>query len=314
MTKKELKANALLLLTAAIWGFSFVAQRVGSEHLGAFTFNGIRFAIGSLSLVPLIIFLDRKKVKTLSDNEHLDESNIKVRNNTVKAGIIAGCVLFIAAALQQIGMADTTAGKGGFITGIYMVIVPVLGLFLKQKTGKNTWIGIAMAIVGLYLLTINEGLSIGKGDLLVLMSSFMWATHILIIDNFTKKIDALKLSCIQFATCSILSLVIAFLFETITMAGLQGALVAILYGGLLSVGVAYTLQVVAQKDAKPSHAAILLSMESVFGAIGGALFLGEKLNGRGLIGCVLIFIAIIISQIKPSESKVKSSNESAMER
>ena len=305
MTKKELKANVLLLLTAAIWGFSFVAQRVGSEHLGAFTFNGIRFAIGSISLLPLILFLSRKKAKNVQEGVNIIEAD---RKETFKAGLIAGIVLFIAAALQQIGMASTTAGKGGFITGIYMVIVPVLGLFLKQKTNKNTWIGIVLAIIGLYLLTITDGLSIGKGDLLVLMSSFLWATHILIIDNFTKKIDPLKLSSIQFATCSILSLVVAFGFETITAAGIKGALMAILYGGLLSVGVAYTLQVVAQKDAKPTHAAILLSMESVFGVIGGALFLEESLNGRGLIGCVLIFVAIIISQIKPAD-ELKSVNE-----
>ena len=305
MTKKELKANVLLLLTAAIWGFSFVAQRVGSEHLGAFTFNGIRFAIGSISLVPLIIFFHRKKENKVDEKLKVTEANKK---QIFKAGLIAGIVLFAAAALQQIGMASTTAGKGGFITGIYMVIVPVLGLFLKQKTNRNTWIGIGLAIIGLYLLTITNGFSIGKGDLLVLMSSFMWAIHILIIDNFTKKIDPLKLSCIQFATCSVLSLVIAFGFETITVSGVEGALMAILYGGILSVGVAYTLQVVAQKDAKPTHAAILLSMESVFGVIGGALFLGEKLNGRGLIGCVLIFIAIIISQIKPAD-ELKAVNE-----
>lgn len=305
MTKKELKANVLLLLTAAIWGFSFVAQRVGSEHLGAFTFNGIRFAIGSIYLLPLILFLSRKKAKNVQEDVNTIEAD---RKETFKAGLIAGIVLFIAAALQQIGMASTTAGKGGFITGIYMVIVPVLGLFLKQKTNKNTWIGIVLAIIGLYLLTITDGLSIGKGDLLVLMSSFLWATHILIIDNFTKKIDPLKLSSIQFATCSILSLVVALGFETITAAGIKGALMAILYGGLLSVGVAYTLQVVAQKDAKPTHAAILLSMESVFGVIGGALFLEESLNGRGLIGCVLIFVAIIISQIKPAD-ELKSVNE-----
>lgn len=312
MTKKELKANGLLLLTAAIWGISFVAQRVGSEYLGAFTFNGIRFALGSLSLIPLILFSDRKKEKK-QEKIIQGDNDFNRKNYTVKVGLIAGCVLFVAASLQQIGMTYTTAGKGGFITGIYMVIVPLLGLFLKQKTGKNTWIGIALAIVGLYLLTITEDFSIGNGDLLVLVSSFMWAIHILIIDNFTKKIDALKLSSIQFATCSILSLAIAFISETITMEGIQGALVAILYGGLLSVGVAYTLQVVAQKDAKPSHAAILLSMESVFGAVGGALLLGEKLNGRGFIGCVLIFIAIIISQIKPSEVKISNPKETIIE-
>lgn len=306
MNKREMKANLLLLLTAAIWGFAFVAQRVGSEYVGAFTFNGIRFALGSISLVPLIIFFNKKKYNEVQIKA---KSEITTKNSTFKAGVLAGSVLFIASTLQQIGMTYTTAGKGGFITGIYIVIVPVLGLFFKQKTNKNIWYGIILALIGLYLLTITEGLTIGKGELLVLSSSFMWAIHILVIDYFNKIIDPLKLSSIQFATCSILSLLIAILFESITISGIKGALIAILYGGLLSVGVAYTLQVIAQKDAKPTHAAILLSMESVFGVIGGALFLGEKLNSRGFFGCLLIFIAIIISQIKPSEKKINISSK-----
>ncbi|GAA0777518.1 DMT family transporter [Clostridium subterminale] len=306
MTKTQLKANILLLLTAAIWGLAFVAQKVGAEHVGAFTFNGIRFALGSISLIPLILFLNRKNMKN-AVNENNDEGSLK---HTVKAGIIVGCALFIATSLQQMGVMETTAGKAGFITGLYMVIVPILGLFLKQKVNKSTWIGIVIAIIGLYLLSINEDFSISKGDLLVLIGSIGWAVHILLIDNFTKRIDPLMLSCVQFATCSILSLVMAIIFEDINMVGISGAMVPILYGGLLSVGVAYTLQVVAQKDAKPSHAAILLSMESVFGAIGGAMFLGERIGTRGLVGCVLIFIAIIISQLKPSEEGLKDITES----
>lgn len=301
MTKTQLKANILLLLTAAIWGLAFVAQKVGAEHVGAFTYNGIRFALGSISLIPLILFLNKKKgenEKTKND----DRDSLKL---TVKAGIIAGCALFIATSLQQMGVMGTTAGKAGFITGLYMVIVPILGLFLKQKVNKSTWIGIVIAIIGLYLLSINEDFSISNGDLLVLIGSVGWAIHILLIDNFTKKIDPLKLSSVQFATCSILSLVMAIIFEDINMVGISGAMVSILYGGLLSVGVAYTLQVVAQKNAKPSHAAILLSMESVFGALGGAMFLGERIGARGLVGCILIFIAIIISQLKPSEKGSK---------
>ncbi|WP_346913948.1 DMT family transporter [Clostridium sp.] len=306
MTKTQLKANSLLLLTAAIWGLAFVAQKVGAEHVGAFTFNGIRFALGSISLIPLILFLNRKKMKN-AVNENNDEGSLK---HTVKAGIIVGCALFIATSLQQMGVMETTAGKAGFITGLYMVIVPILGLFLKQRVNKSTWIGIVIAIIGLYLLSINEDFSISKGDLLVLIGSIGWAVHILLIDNFTKRIDPLMLSCVQFATCSILSLVMAIIFEDINMVGISGAMVPILYGGLLSVGVAYTLQVVAQKNAKPSHAAILLSMESVFGAIGGAMFLGERIGTRGLVGCVLIFIAIIISQLKPSEEGLKDITES----
>ncbi len=301
MTKTQLKANILFLLTAAIWGLAFVAQKVGAEHVGAFTYNGIRFALGSISLIPLILFLNKKKGEN-EETKNNDRDSLKL---TVKAGIIAGCALFIATSLQQMGVMGTTAGKAGFITGLYMVIVPILGLFLKQKVNKSTWLGIVIAIIGLYLLSINEDFSISNGDLLVLIGSVGWAVHILLIDNFTKKIDPLKLSSVQFATCSILSLVMAIIFEDINMVGISGAMVSILYGGLLSVGVAYTLQVVAQKNAKPSHAAILLSMESVFGALGGAMFLGERIGARGLVGCILIFIAIIISQLKPSEKGSK---------
>ncbi len=300
MTKTQLKAN-IFLLTAAIWGLAFVAQKVGAEHVGAFTYNGIRFALGSISLIPLILFLNKKK----GENEKTKNNDRDSLKLTVKAGIIAGCALFIATSLQQMGVMGTTAGKAGFITGLYMVIVPILGLFLKQKVNKSTWLGIVIAIIGLYLLSINEDFSISNGDLLVLIGSVGWAVHILLIDNFTKKIDPLKLSSVQFATCSILSLVMAIIFEDINMVGISGAMVSILYGGLLSVGVAYTLQVVAQKNAKPSHAAILLSMESVFGALGGAMFLGERIGARGLVGCILIFIAIIISQLKPSEKGSK---------
>lgn len=305
MTKTQLKANILLLLTAAIWGLAFVAQKVGAEHVGAFTYNGIRFALGSISLIPLILFLNKKK----GENEKTKNNDGDSLKLTIKAGIIAGCALFIATSLQQMGVMGTTAGKAGFITGLYMVIVPILGLFLKQKVNKSTWIGIVIAIIGLYLLSINEDFSISNGDLLVLIGSVGWAIHILLIDNFTKKIDPLKLSSVQFATCSILSLVMAIIFEDINMVGISGAMVSILYGGLLSVGVAYTLQVVAQKNAKPSHAAILLSMESVFGALGGAMFLGERIGARGLVGCILIFIAIIISQLKPSEKGSKDMAE-----
>lgn len=295
MNKKELRANTLLLLTAIIWGFAFVAQRVGAEFVGAFTFNGIRFAIGSASLVPLIFILDKKQDEIQENKEN--------KKHTLVAGIILGVILFVASALQQAGVSHTTAGKAGFITGLYMVLVPIFGLFLKQKTNRNTWISVVVAVIGLYLLSINEDLSIGYGDFLVLLGTIFWATHILFIDNFTKKYSPLKLSCIQFAVCSILSIVSALIFETITMEAIKGAGTAILYGGILSVGVAYTLQVVAQKDAKPTHAAIILSLESVFGAIGGALMLGESMTTRGYVGCVLIFIAIIFSQIKAPEKK-----------
>jgi drug/metabolite transporter (DMT)-like permease len=296
MDNKRLSANLLLLLTAAIWGFAFVAQRVGSQYVGAFTFNGIRFALGAISLIPLILFFEKKKKVEISDDK---ESKVEVTTKrTIISGIVVGIVLYIGATLQQVGLIYTTAGNASFITGLYMVFVPLMGIFLKQKIGRNSWIGVGLAVIGLYLLSINKDFSMGYGDFLEVIGAIFWAIHILTIDNFAKKIDPLKLSCVQFATCSILSLTTALIFEQVTMSGLSKALIPILYGGLLSVGVAYTLQVVAQKNAKPSHAAIILSMESVFGAIGGALLLNEVMSSRGYIGCALILGGILISQIK----------------
>ncbi|MEK6266531.1 MAG: DMT family transporter [Clostridium sp.] len=287
-------ANMLLLLTAAIWGFAFVAQRVGSQYVGAFTFNGLRFALGSISLIPLIIYFDKKK-----KNDNRNEGNIEVNaKKSILSGVLVGIALYAAATLQQVGLIYTTAGKASFITGLYMVFVPIIGIFLKHKIEKKSWIGVVIAVVGLYLLSVNENFSIGFGDLLEVIGAIFWAIHILTIGYFSNKMDVLKLSFIQFATCSFLSLISALIFEKITMNGISQALVPILYGGLLSVGVAYTLQVVAQKDAKPSHAAIILSMESVFGAIGGALLLGESMSSRGYMGCILILLGILVTQIK----------------
>lgn len=294
MNNKRLGANMLLLLTAAIWGFAFVAQRVGSQYVGALTFNGIRFALGSISLIPLIIYFDKDK-----KSRNNDESNSYIDSKKqVLYGVLVGIALYAGSTLQQIGIIYTTAGKAGFITGLYIVFVPIIGIFLKHKIQKNSWIGVAFAVVGLYLLSVNENFSIGYGDLLEIIGAVFWAIHILVIDNFSKKMDALKLSCIQFATCSFLSLITALMFERITLSGISQSLVPILYGGLLSVGVAYTLQVVAQKNAKPSHAALILSMESVFSAIGGAIFLGESMSSRGYIGCSLILAGILVSQVK----------------
>ncbi len=287
-------ANLLLLLTAAIWGFAFVAQRVGSQYVGAFTFNGIRFALGSISLVPLIFYLDKRRKGTGTT-----EDNIEVKTKKILIpGVLVGTVAYAGSTLQQMGLIYTTAGKAGFITGFYMIIVPIIGIFLGIKIMKNSWIGIGLAVIGLYFLSVTQNFSVNYGDLLEIIGAVFWAIHILAIDHFSKKVDCLKLSCLQFATCSILSLISAFIFEPITVNSIKEALIPILYGGLLSVGVAYTLQVVAQKNANPAHAGIIMSMESVFGAIGGALILGETMSTRGYLGCLFIIGGIIISQIK----------------
>lgn len=302
MKNKEMKSNALLMLTAAIWGFAFVAQRVGIQYVGAFTFNGIRFALGSISLIPLLIYFNKKDAS--------DREGTAASASAIIPGIIAGSVIFLAASLQQIGLAYTTAGKAAFITGLYIVLVPLFGIFLKHRIQLGTWAGVVLAVVGLYFLSVNEDFSIAKGDFLEIVGAFFWAAHILVIDYFTKKVDALKLSFVQFAACSVLSVAVALITEDISMAGLSQALIPILYGGLGSVGIAYTLQVVAQKNAKPSHAAIILSMETVFAAVGGAVLLHENLGGRGYLGCALMFTGMLVTQVRGFGKKageVKSS-------
>ena len=295
MNNREMKSNMLLMLTAAIWGFAFVAQRVGMQYVGAFTFNGVRFALGSISLVPLIIYFKNKKTE--------EQPEKTAAASALVPGIIAGSVLFFGASLQQAGLAYTTAGKAAFITGLYIVLVPLLGIFLKQRVGLNTWLGVVLAVSGLYFLSVNEDFTIAFGDLLEIIGAFFWAVHILVIDYFTKKVDALRLSCAQFAMCSALSIITALIFEDISVSGLSQAAIPILYGGLLSVGVAYTLQVVAQKHAKPSHAAIILSMEAVFAALGGALLLKENMGVRGYLGCALMFAGMLLTQVNFFEKK-----------
>lgn len=288
MKNQTIKSNLFLLLTAAIWGLAFVAQRIGAQYLGTFAFNGIRFALGSLSLVPLLLCSAKKP----GAEETSDLPPV------LKAGITAGTVLFIASSLQQIGLAETSAGKAAFITGLYMVIVPMLGIFLKQPIPIFTWIGVALATVGLYLLSVTEGFTVVKADLLELIGAFFWALHILLIDHFIKKTNLLQLSFFQFLTCSFLSMAAAFCTEKITLLSIRQAFIPILYGGILSVGVAYTLQAVGQKYAKPAHAAIILSLEAVFASLGGWLILDENLGYRGTIGCLLMLTGMLLSQLK----------------
>lgn len=303
MDKRDLKSSMILLITAAIWGFAFVAQRMGTMHVGAFTFTGLRFALGSLSLMPLLIYSKKKAKKSTDDN-------IEPSSN-ILAGVIAGSVLFCAASLQQIGLIYTEAGKAGFITGLYIVMVPIFGIFLKQRVHISTWLGIVLAIIGLYFLSVTEGFYISKGDLYVIIGAIFWAVHILVIDHFTKKVDSLKLSFIQFVTCSTLSLTVALIFEKISIQSITMIIIPLLYGGTLSAGVAYTLQAIGQKHAKPSHAAIALSMESVFASIGGYLILKENLGARGYLGCALMLAGMLLSQY---ENFTKKPNINSLEQ
>ncbi|SDK47465.1 Permease of the drug/metabolite transporter (DMT) superfamily [Maridesulfovibrio ferrireducens] len=291
MQSKNIKADVLLLITAMIWGTAFVAQRVGMDYVGPLTFNAVRFALGAIALLPLVYRMDREKKKD-GTYKKLD------MNQFFKGSLITGVVLFLGASLQQWGIVYTTAGNAGFITGLYVVIVPIMGLFFKQKTGLPTWVGALLAVVGMYLLSVNEGFNISFGDLLVLISAFFWAAHVIVISLFSSKIEPIKFAIGQFVACSILSFIGAFILEDVSLSGIFDGAIPILYGGLMSVGVAYTLQVIALQDAKPAHAAIILSLESVFGAIGGCLLLGEVLTTQGLFGCGLMLCGMLISQVK----------------
>ncbi len=287
LNAKTFKAEILLLLTAIIWGFAFAAQRVGMDHVGPFTYNGVRFLLGALSLLPLLWISRRSRPLIPAGNGR----------RTLVGSLLVGLILFAGASLQQVGIVHTTAGKAGFITGLYVVVVPLLGLLWGQRTPWGTWAGAALAVAGLYLLTMNEQLTLTRGDGLVLIGAFFWAGHVLAIGWLSgRHIEPVLLACLQFIICGVLSLAIAIASEPITLEGLQGGALPILYGGLLSVGVAYTLQVVAQRDAPPAHAAIILSLETVFAALGGWLLLNETLAGRGLIGCGLMFTGMLLSQ------------------
>lgn len=290
MDTRTFKADALLLLTATIWGFAFVAQRVGMEYVGPFTFNGIRFALGSLSLLPVLLIGAAKR----------DTPPATVRTSfkpMLIGGASAGMVLFAGASLQQIGIVYTTAGKAGFITGLYVVLVPILGLFWRQRPPVCTWVGALSAAIGLYLLSVTEQFRLAFGDFLVLLGAFFWAGHVLIIGWLSPRMSPFKLAFSQFTVCSLLSLLAAIFLEEIAVSGLLKASLPLLYGGVVSVGVAYTLQVVAQRDARPAHAGILLSMETVFAALGGYVFLGETLSTRALVGCSLMLSGMLISQL-----------------
>ncbi len=290
-------ANLLLLLAAVIWGFAFVAQRVGMRYVGPLTFNGVRFALGAAALLPLLRWGPKTGRAPGADDRSL----------VFKGGLIAGGVLFLGATLQQYGVVYTTAGKAGFITGLYVVFVPLLGLLVGQKTGRFVWMGALMAAGGLYLLSARGIVGIDPGDGLVLLSALFWATHVLVIGKLSRRIEPVKLAVTQFTVVAVLSLIGAVLFETIDPLALRAALVPILYAGLLSVAVAYTLQVVAQRRARPAHAAIILSFESVFAALGGWLVLSEGLSTRGIIGCALMLAGVLLAQAD-SDKMVEVSN------
>jgi drug/metabolite transporter (DMT)-like permease len=259
------------------------------DHLGPYTFNGIRFLLGGLCLLPLAI---RRAPVPMEWK--------KRRIPLVKAGMLAGVVLFIAATLQQVGLQYTTAGKAGFITGLYVVLVPIIGLLFRQRTTTGTWLGAVTAVIGLYLLSVTEDFRIAPGDLLELIGAVFWAGHVLMLSYLSPRTVPVRLAMAQFVVCGALSLLTGIILETITLQAIMDAVVPIFYGGVCSVGAGYTLQVVVQRKAHPSHAAILLSLESAFAALGGWLLLSEVLSGRALTGCGLMLAGMLLSQLWPA--------------
>ena len=287
-TLKNWKSPLLLLLTATIWGVAFVAQSVGMDYVEPFTFNGVRNLLGALVLLPVIYGMSGKKAAAV---EKKDTRTLWL------GGVLCGLCLCVASSLQQIGIQYTTAGKAGFLTAMYIIMVPVFGLFLKKKCSPFVGISIGLATVGLYLLSIKEGFNIGKGDIYVILCAVVFSIHILVIDYFAPKCNGVKLSCIQFLVCGVLCSVIALVVEEPTISGILAAWLPIAYAGVMSCGVAYTLQIIGQKGMNPTVASLILSLESVISVLAGWLLLNQTLSVKEIIGCVIMFAAIILAQL-----------------
>lgn len=267
-----------------------MAQRVGSDHVGPFTFTGVRFALGAMVLVPLILLRDRVRRVPSAKRRAATRA-------VVVPGIVTGVLLTIAVNLQQAAMSDTPAGNAAFITGLYMVFVPVIAAFRGHRSSLATVLGVVSSLVGLYLISVTDDLTVGRGEVLLIISTVFWAVQILMIEHYSNRLSALRFASAQFLTCAVLSSGLAWLFEPAPFTGLGEAAVPLLYGGLVSVGIAYTLQVVGQRHALATHAALIMAAESVFGALGGALLLGENMGVRGYVGAALMIIGIVVSQL-----------------
>jgi drug/metabolite transporter (DMT)-like permease len=290
MPNQALRADLLMLFTALIWGSAFIAQRLGMDHIGPFLYTGLRFSLAALVLLPFVL---RRPQANQLPAEPL------VYRGLLLGGGIMGLVLALGINFQQVGLQFTSVTNAGFITGLYVIIVPVIGLFLGHKTGFGTWLAAIMAVVGMFLLCVGDNFQVASGDWLQLAGAFVWATHVLVVGVFARRHDPLRLAFLQFAVCALLSLLLAVIFEPIVLAAIIQAGPAIFYGGVIAGGIGYTLQVVAQKHAIASHAAIIFSLEAVFAALAGSLFLDETLLLRGYIGCALMLTGMLIAQLWP---------------
>lgn len=310
MNKKNIVKTVMLLITAMIWGSAFVAQSVGTSYIGPFTFNCIRNILGGLVLLPAIWIMRRLRRHDNVGNygkepELTGKNSGKISRENYKTliagGICCGTALCFASNLQQLGIMHTSVGKAGFITALYIIIVPIMGIFLKKKCSVKVWVGVVIALAGFYLLSVKDGFVLEQADIYLLCSSVLFSVHILLIDHFSPKVDGVKMSCIQFFVAGILSGIVMLAAEEPEISHIMGAWVPLAYSGILSCGVAYTLQIVAQKDYNPAVASLVLSLESVFSALAGWLILHQELSSREIAGCVLIFCAIILAQL-PSQA------------
>ena len=334
----KFRNSCLLILTALIWGIAFVAQSEGGDAVGAYTFNSIRSIIGGLVLIPVIMVFSRGKHRAAAQKDILastqknnmvdvsksasqadddsdwqnssnqNQTDLKDKKFLALGGLCCGVVLFISSTLQQVGITmGTSAGKAGFLTACYIVLVPIFGIFLKRRCGLNVWVSVVLAIVGLYFLCINGAIALQTGDVLLILGAFGYAAHILIVDYFSPKVDGIKMSCIQLLICGLLGVVPMFFVDMKhSISGIMtwapslaswSAWIPILYAGVLSAGVGYTLQIIGQVGLNPTVASLLMSLESVFSVLAGWIILGQRLSGRELFGCALIFAAVVLAQI-----------------
>ena len=303
MERKQLKGNLLLLTTAAIWGSAFVAQRMGMDYVGPLTFSWTRFLLATLVLIPVVHYLDRssekeEQNKAEAKKERTHEERMGERKVFLKASLVCGCVLCTATIFQQVGLVSTSAGKTGFITALYIVLVPIFSVVLGHRPGRKCWIGVALGTIGLYFLSISSSFTIAPGDLIVLIGAGFWATHILVIDHFLPKIsNPIKLSMYQFAVVTVICFIGALIFEEVSLKAILDCAIPILYAGVLSGGVGFTFQILGQRYTNPTVASLILSLESVLAAVFGFLLLREIMTPREIAGCILMFSAIIFSQL-----------------
>lgn len=296
--KQQIKSSLILLLTATIWGVAFVAQSVGMEYIGPFTFNAIRCVLGGLVLIPVILVLKKRKETGAENQEKEDKKTLWT------GGIACGVILCIASNLQQFGIMEASVGKSGFFTALYIVMIPVIGIFIGKRPGIKLWFCVALAVVGMYLLCMKDGsFTIERADIMLLLCALAFSFHILVVDYFSPKVGGVKMSCIQFFVCGVLSAVGMLFTETPDISNIQAAWLPLLYAGLLSCGVGYTLQIVGQKGINPVIASLIMSLESVISALAGWVILGQVLSPKEILGCVLMFVAIIITQIPIGNKK-----------